>query len=242
MLPTLRSEWGKTWSVRAPLVCLAVTVLLIPATASSLANDFLHGLTIGEAPEGATMPMMDAVGPALLAGEIGFAAFAMLLITSEYSTGEIRSTLRARPGRGTVVAAKCVVSAVCGAVLGAVAGAGAALVTRLVLGGNLAAAPEPYLEVALRAGALMAVVGVLVVAAGTLLRSGTATLAAAFAMLLGTLVLPAEVNRWFPGEAASTFLAGDGDPYPGPVGLLVMALWAAGLLGLSLWTIRRRDA
>ncbi|MUL43894.1 hypothetical protein FZ103_22480 [Streptomonospora sp. PA3] len=242
MLRTLHSEWGKTWSVRAPWICLAATVVLVLATASSLANDFLHGASIGEVPEGATMPLMDAVGPALLLGQVGFAAFAMLLVTSEYSTGEIRSTLRARPDRGTVVAAKGAIAAASGAAVGAVSGAGAALVARLVLGDALAEPPAPYLEVALRSAALLAVAGVLVVAVGTLLRSAAATLSAAFVLLLGTLVLPAGASRWFPGEAASTLLSGDGDPYTAPVGLLVVAAWAAVLLGLALWTIQRRDA
>ncbi|MDA8368305.1 MAG: hypothetical protein M0026_00340 [Nocardiopsaceae bacterium] len=241
MWRTLHSEWGKTWSVRAPWICLLTTVALVVITAMSLANDFVYGISIDEVPADARMPMMDAVGPAVLFGQVAFAAFAMQLVTAEYSTGEIRSTLRGQPDRTTVVAAKSLIAAVCGLAVGAASGTLAAGTTRLILADNLAS-PESYPAVALRCGLLMAVVGILVVAVGALLRNAVATLVTAFAVLIGTLVLPSGLNGWFPGEAGSTFLADDAEPYAGPVGLLVVAVWGVLFLGLGLWSANRRDA
>lgn len=106
MLATLWSEWGKTWSIRSPLICLAGAMALTVATAMTLANDFLHSMRIGETPPDATLLPIDVVTQAVLTGLVVFAAFAMLPVTSEYTTGTIYSTLRAQPQRLRVLPAR----------------------------------------------------------------------------------------------------------------------------------------
>lgn len=242
MWRTLRSEWGKTWSLRAPWICLVATAVLVAVTASSLANDFVYGIGIAERPASARMALMDAVGPALNLGQVAFAAFAMQLVTAEYASGAIRSTLLAQPRRVTLVVAKAAVAGVCGLVVGAGSGVLAAWASRLLLAEHLATGAESFLLVALRSGALMATVGILVVAIGALLRSAVGTLAAASVMLIGTLVVPTALGRWLPGQAGASFLSGAGEPYPGVVGLLVVTAWAVLLLGLGVAVVVRRDA
>src|SRR3978361_635206 len=110
MWRTVGSEWGKTWSVRAPWACLLATAALVLVTATSLANDFVHGVGTGEHPPGAVMPLADAVGPALQFGQLVFATFALQLITAEYSTGSISATLRAQPRRHLVVLSKATIA------------------------------------------------------------------------------------------------------------------------------------
>jgi ABC-2 type transport system permease protein len=95
---TLHSEWGKTWSVRAPLACLIGTGALVLLTAASLANDTMVSIRSGDLPVGTTVPAVDAVGPAVQFGQLAFGAFALQLITAEYATGLIRSTLQVPPG------------------------------------------------------------------------------------------------------------------------------------------------
>lgn len=242
MWRTVSAEWGKTWSVRAPWACLLAAAALVLVTATSLANDFVHGLGTGERPPGATMPLADAVGPAMQFGQLVFATFALQLITAEYSTGSISATLRAQPRRHLVVLSKAAIAAACGLVVGALLGALSDWTSRLVLGDLAATGGQPLVEVAARSGSLLALVAVLVVGLGAVLRSAVGTLAAATVVLLATLALPSSSGRWAPGQAGATWLSGASDPYPAVVGLLVVTVWAAAVLVAALLLVERRDA
>jgi ABC-2 type transport system permease protein len=242
MLRTIWAEWGKTWSVRAPWACLLTAAALVLVTATSLANDFVHGFGTGERPPGATMPLVDAVGPALQFGQLVFATFALQLITAEYSTGSISATLRAQPRRHLVVLSKAAIAAGCGLVVGALLGALSDWASRLVLGDYTATGGQSLVEVAVRSGTLLALVAVLVVGLGAALRSAVGTLAAVTVVLLATLALPSSAGRWAPGQAGATWLAGASDPYPTEVGLLVVTAWAAAALVVALWLVERRDS
>lgn len=242
MWRTLSSEWGKTWSVRAPWACLAATALLVAVTALSLANDFVHGTGTGERPPGATMAVVDAVGPALQLGQVAFAAFALQLVTVEHATGSIRATLQAQPRRHLVLVSKAVVAATCGAVAGAVLGAVSAWGSRLALGTHVAAGGPSLLGVAARSAVLLTLVAVLVVGLGAVLRSAVGTLTASTVLLLATLALPEGIGRWAPGQAGVALVDAGSAQCSTAVGLLVLAAWAGAALAAGLWLMERRDA
>jgi ABC-2 type transport system permease protein len=239
---TLASEWGKTWSVRAPAGCLAGAIALVLVTATSLANDFVHSVDTGQVPPGAALPAVDAVVPALQLGQLAFAAFALQLVTAEYATGAIGATLRAQPRRHLVVLAKAVVAASCGAVAGGALGALAMWSSAAVLGARLDPAGPGTADLAVRAAGMLALVAVLVVGLAAAIRSAVGTLAAAAALLVGTLALPGDVGRWAPGQASAVLLDGRDGPYPPLVGLIVLAAWAAAVLGVGLRVVQRRDS
>ncbi len=240
MSGTLASEWGKTWSVRAPWACLLATVVLVGLTSLSLTNDFVRAVATGEQPEGATMRVVDAVGPALQFGQLAFAAFALQLITAEYSTGLIRATLRAQPRRQLVLGAKAVVAGGTGAVVGAALGAVSAWGSAAVLGNHRAADEPGLVDLAVRSAALAGLVGVLVVGLGAALRSAVGTLAASAALLLGTLALPEGLGRWAPGQAGAVLLeGGTAGSWEWTGGLLVLVVWAGGVLALGSWLMHR---
>jgi ABC-2 type transport system permease protein len=245
MRATLASEWGKTWSVRSPALTLLGGALLTLVVALSLANDFVHGITVGRAPADATMPVPDALAPALLFGTTVFVAFAMLPVTSEYATGSVRSTFLAQPRRGLVLAAKTIVVALGSTVTGALVGAAGLLGTRWVLGDHAAPLDAPALLV-LKAGLLLAAYAVLVAGVACVVRSPAGTLAAGIAVTSGTLFFPERVNAWTPGGAGLRLLAGDTGQYPGAadslVALAVLAAWAAAGYAAGAWLLNRRDA
>src|ERR1700684_2981134 len=105
----LASEFTKVRSVRStywPLAALLIVSIGIGAaiTGGSAAN-FNHNL--------ANKAGFDATQTSLVAffeiGQLIIAVIAALAITSEYSTGMIRTSLTAQPRRGTVYAAKAIV-------------------------------------------------------------------------------------------------------------------------------------
>lgn len=241
MRGTLRAEWGKTWSVRAPSACLVATALVVLVTSSSLANDFIVSVERGELPPGATSPAVDSVLGALQVGQLVIAAFALQLICAEYSTGLVGATLMAQPRRHVVLVAKSMVAALCGATLGVVLGGLAAASSSAILGDRLAPGPSAAL-VAGRTAMLFALVAVLVIGLGAAVRSAVGTLASAAAVLVGTLGLPGAVGRYAPGQAGAALLEGGGDPYPPAVGAVVLAVWAVAAVAAGGWLMHHRDA
>jgi hypothetical protein len=235
----LWSEWGKTWSVRAPWMCLLLTGALTVVTASSLANDFVLSTGDGELPSGARMPVVDALGPALQVGQLALAAFALQLITAEYATGSVRTTLLAQPRRSRLLLTKALVAGSCGAALGAGLGVCCAVLVRVVLGDHLGESGTLPGDAA-RTGALLALVAVLAVGVGAALRSAVGTLSAVAVLLVGTLVVPERLGRWTPGPASAALL-GDGG-WGAVIGLLVLAAWAAAALAVGALAMERRDA
>lgn len=242
MIRALGAEWGKTFSILSPLLCLISTVVLVAVTAASLGNDFVHGLSLGEHPAGTTMRVVDVLGPAVQFGLLTFTAAAMTLITSEYSTGSIRSTFQAQPRRWVVLAGKTLVAVALGVVSGAVAGGLGVAAGSLTLAGHAAPAAESAAVTVARVAALFGVVAVLVVALGAIIRSAVGTLSVGLVLLVGMLAMPPSMSVWTPAGAAGRFVTGDGTDYPSVVGLLIVAGWAAAAYAAASVLLERRDA
>jgi ABC-2 type transport system permease protein len=241
-LLTLRSEWGKTWSVRAPGLCLLTTALVVAITATSLANDFVHSTRTGELPYNARAPLMDSLGPALSFGLLVVAAFAMQLVTTEYASNSIRSTLQAQPRRGRVLGAKAFLAGMVSAVAGVVIATGTAAAVRIVLTPSHQGAMSSYPVVAVHSAVLFGLTAMIAVALGTIVRSAVGTLTACFLLLVGTLALPSSLGRWLPGQAGATLMNADQGPYPTGVAILVLVVWTCLLLCVALWSFLMRDA
>lgn len=112
-LGVLRGEWTKLLSLRSTWWVLASTVVLI--TGISLAVAFSLEAVAADlaAAPGAAAPASGAevVSGGFQLGMLTIAVLGALLITGEYSTGMIRSTLAAVPTRVPVLAAKAIVLA-----------------------------------------------------------------------------------------------------------------------------------
>jgi len=200
-------------------------------------------------------PQGDVTSNILAGGALGsvvFAVLGVLVMTSEYSSGTIRSTLAAIPRRPLVLAAKA-------SVFGAVALAAGELVT---FAGFLAGAavvragvPHPALSqpTVLRAvamsGAYLGLIGLIGLALGAIIRHGAAAIAALLALvfaapLAGLALTPA--GKFLPELIYSNSL-GATKPVCGLslspwAGLGIIAAYAAVLLAVSGWLLARRDA
>ncbi|MFT4287877.1 hypothetical protein [Nocardioides sp.] len=242
MIGALRAEWGKTFSLLSPILCLAATLITVVVTALSLGNDFVRGLDIGEQPAGATANVVDVLGPAVQFGILTFAAFAMVTITAEYSSGSIHSTFQAQPRRALVLAGKSVIGVAIGLLSGTIVGALGLAAGLFALEGHAAALREPGAVTALRVGVLFAVAAILVIAIGVIVRSAVGTLAASLVLLVGMLALPPSVSVWTPAGGAAAFVTADHTDYPSFVGILVVAAWAAAAYVIASVLLQRRDA
>lgn len=197
-------------------------------------------------------------------GQAIVAMLAVLAISTEYSTGMIRTTLTAMPRRLTMLAAKAVILSAVVLVAGAVSVAGSFLAGRYILPGRGFDAAHGFARLSLGSGpTLRAVTGsVLYLALIALLSLGFATAvrdsAAGIAAVLGVLYFfpifaqvvsdphwQRHLKQISPMTSGLTIQATTNlhDLVISPwAGLGVLAAWTAGALllgGLVLW---RRDA
>jgi ABC-2 type transport system permease protein len=127
MRPALHAEWTKIRTVASPLWLLlgmiAATVALSAGAASVV--------TCTSASCGGDLTKLSLVG--VMLGQALAAILAVLVISGEYSSGMIRTTLTAMPHRATLLAAKAVTLTGVVAVAGTTAVLGSLLAGRLIL-------------------------------------------------------------------------------------------------------------
>ena len=208
---TLRSEFTKIRSVRSTYW----TLLLLVAAGVAWSVAYCAG----EASKWPTMSAQDkfgfdpaqssVVGLALL-GQLVIVVLGTLTLTSEYSTGMIRTSLTVMPRRGVLYAAKATVFAAAALAVALVASfasffTGQALLASTHAGATLS---QPNVLRAVIGTALYVVLcGLFAFGLGAILRStaGAMTAAYGFLFLLPQLAkaLPsswyADVDRWLPG-------------------------------------------
>ncbi|MFI5707337.1 ABC transporter permease [Kribbella sp. NPDC051620] len=251
----IASEWTKLWTVRSSWLNLVAAVLLTGLLALqfgfSIAYDH-ENLAPEEVP--ARLPELSAVGgvavSAMTIVQVVVAALAMLLVTSEYATGSIRSTLQWTPVRRNVVLAKAVVLAPVLFLYGLLLGVVASIVGGLAMGQwadwDLATLVVDLLAVA----AYTTLAGVFTAGIAFIIRSTAGTLTAAFLLLI---VVPMMLSQssiralvWLaallPGGAGQNFLAGSTDTLSPTLSFLVLIAWAAAGLLAGTTILNRRDA
>ncbi len=207
----LDAEWTKLRTVRSTvwtLVALVVVSVGITAMISGLAAaDLASGDAGGESPA-------SFVTYGVMFGQVAAAVLGVLVATSEYSSGMIRTTLAAAPRRWSVVAAKALVLGTVLLVLGTVTtvasyAAGNFFLTQEGIGLSL---DDPGVLRALAGGGLyLTMLGLFGFAMGLLLRHTAAAVTVVLALIfvVGNVVMliPGTLGEWLtklmPGNAGS---------------------------------------
>jgi ABC-2 type transport system permease protein len=188
----LRSEWTKLHSLRSTAYTLMVTVLF------GVGVSALISYADGRAYHQAAPIEQSAFDPTAISlngyihAQLGIAVLGVLMLSSEFATGTIHTSLVAVPRRGRMLAAKAAVCSAVVLVAGQAVGFPMFFVGQAVL--KWQEAPhvtlgQPHvLRAVLGTGLYLAVVGVLGVAVGTLVRVTAGGLAV---MATVTLLIPA---------------------------------------------------
>ncbi|WP_062348927.1 ABC transporter permease [Herbidospora yilanensis] len=255
MIAAIRSEWAKTWTTRSTWFTLAAIVGLgaLFAVLFGYAAATEHArLTAAE--QAAYRPAPDfrpLIFVQIAVGYLGLRAF-----TVEHLTGTMALTLTTVPRRGRVLAAKAVVCAGLTLAAGTLTGLIVVFVNRAVLtsrGVPVNPLAEPgMLRVLAGPGLLLALLGLIGLAVGCLVRSTAGALVVTIVMGVFVPATASLYPEWlarlilgyWPITAGLRLLSLDGDPdLPGPVaGLAVTCAWAAILLAAAYAVFRRRDA
>jgi ABC-type transport system involved in multi-copper enzyme maturation permease subunit len=197
-------------------------------------------------------PISTSLAGVLLA-QVAIGVLGVLVISSEYTTGMIRSTFTAAPQRHAVIAAKAVVFGVVAFVVGTLASLIAFLVGQAVLGvhGVDLSSPGATRSV-IGVGLYLGLLGVFAVGLGTIVRRSTGAIAALFGLILVLpgllLTLPATIQdtivKFLPGNAGQAiFATGHEASTLSPwAGLVVFAVYSGAALAISVAVVRQRDA
>jgi ABC-type transport system involved in multi-copper enzyme maturation permease subunit len=250
----LRSEFTKLRSVRSTywtlLILALVTVGLGVVACAGAAS---HANEIGRA---GFDPVRQSLG-GLYLSQLVITVIGALTITSEYSTGMIRTSLTVHPRRGAVFAAKALVFAAVSLVVGLIVCFGSFFIGQAILSGHhlsVSLSDPGVLRAVIGGGLFLALCGMLAFGLGAIMRHTAAAITAAVGLLfvLSILVnfLPQSwqihVDKWMPAIAGSqgwVTKSSPGDHLLGPwAGLGVLGLYAAVALVIGLILFRRRDA
>ena len=262
-----RSEWTKIRSLRSTYWTFLVTAGLT----IGLGSLFALGRTSGHASgrEAITANFNAAGFPfnALFLAQLAIGVLGVLIITSEYSSGMIRTTFTAVPQRGLVLAVKAVIFACVTLVVSVLTTFVTFFASQAILNrGTVTAAPPHHLvkygvslssphalRIVIGAALYMTVCALLGVALGALLRSTAAAITALAGLLF---ILPIMMNflpvswhrdaiaQWLPSNAGMQIIEKVTQPlqFSPWVGLAVFAGWVAVAFVAALVLLRRRDA
>jgi hypothetical protein len=258
LLDVIRSEWLKIRTVRSTFWTLAVVVAVMVGLGVLISWAQVATWDQLSESERQANPV-DGTGTSLaglLFGQLAMVVLGVLAITSEYSTGGIRSTLVAVPRRTRVVVAKVVVVGAITLVVGTVASFLAFFAGQAVLATkdfNDSLGDDQVLRAVFGAGLYLAACALFGLGIGLVIRSTgggiTIAVAALFVVPPLTLLIPGrwgdEVQKYVTSNAgqavADTAASGPTDRLGPWAGYLVFTLWWVGLVAIGTWLLKRRD-
>ncbi|MEO6821637.1 MAG: ABC transporter permease [Candidatus Nanopelagicales bacterium] len=251
----IRSEWTKIWSVRSTMWTLLIGFLLTVGLSALICWGTEANYSQIRPEQRATLDPTSTSLAGLVFGQLALAVFGVLFISSEYSTGGIRTTLTAVPQRLRVLTAKAIVLAVVAVVVGMISSVvafvvGQAFLSRVGIEAHLG---DPGVLRAVVGGGLYLLASAMFgFALGALLRHSAAGISLAIALLLVvpplTNLLPGDWGHWI--EKYFTSNAGQqitsvvpSDDALGPwAGYAVFTLWWLVILVIAGALMARRDA
>jgi ABC-2 type transport system permease protein len=250
---TLRSELTKILSVRSTYwTLLAQVVASIGWAVLFCAGTVSHGAG----------PEFNAARASLAGqvalGELIIVVLGALVITSEYSTGMIRTSLTVMPRRGVLYGAKAIVFAGVTLTVSLVTSFVDFFVGQAILAGkhlNTTLAQPDVLRAVLLSAAIVTVFGLLAYGTGALIRHTagaiTSILGVIFLLPLLGQALPTSwyeaIERWLPGGSALSPVPSSVPPFSHHLfsawgEFAVFSGYAVVLLALGAWSFIRRDA
>ncbi len=257
---TLRSELTKIRSVRSTYWTLIVLVLAgVGWAIAACAGEAAHWAQTAPQDRAGFDPTQASVAGLALLGQLVIVVFGVLVMTSEYSTGMMRTSLAVMPRRGVLFGAKAAVLTAVTLIVALITSFASFLTGQCLLRGThvTASLSQPgVLRAVLAAACYVAVSGLFAFALGAIVRGTAGAITAAYGLLflLPQLAkaLPStwytELVRWLPGGDVVNVVTGtrgvNADQHLFSAGgeLAVFGGYAVILLVVGALLFSRRDA
>ncbi|HLL37761.1 MAG TPA: ABC transporter permease [Streptomyces sp.] len=250
----IRSEWTKIRSVASTVWTLSLAALVTIALGMLIAalskNEF------------GTMNARDRLSfdPTFISfagmslGQLAMIVFGVLVVSNEYSTGMIRTSLAAVPQRGTFLFGKLAVATALALVVGMATSFAAFFLGQAMLGDLRAHLGDPgVLRAVIGGGLYMTLIAMFSMGVAAMLRSPMLSLGILMPFfflisnILGNVGATEKIGRFLPDQAGSKIMqvvvpVDDDTPYGPWGGLGIMALWVVAALAGGYVLLKRRDA
>ncbi|WP_433057368.1 ABC transporter permease [Dactylosporangium sp. CS-033363] len=254
----LRSEWTKLRTVRSTVWSLVAMAGIAIGLMSIIAWAVMRQWdTAGSGSQSylAEHPLDLILSQPLFIAQLVVAVLGVMVISAEYTTGMIRSTLQAQPRRLTVLVAKVLVFAALMLGVGEVLSFGAFFAGKLILSSHVTVSlGDPGVARAvIGAGLYTAMLGLFSLALGAIVRHTAGAITAVLGLILIvsqlTSLLPgswgAHVNAWMPTNAGQLVFEQTvpADALLSPwEGYAVFSGWTVLLLAVAAFLFKTRDA
>ncbi|MGX2994471.1 ABC transporter permease [Streptomyces sp. JNUCC 64] len=250
----LRSEWTKIRSVASTVWTLSLTFVVtvgLGVLISVLARNEFDNLSPGDRLS-FDPTLVSFAGMTL--GQLAMIVFGVLVVSNEYSTGMIRTSLAAVPRRGVFLAGKVTVATALALVVGVLTAFASFFLGQAALGEHRAALSDPgVLRAVIGGGLYMTLIAVFSMGVATMLRSPMLALGILMpfffliSAILGNVSATKKVGQFLPDQAGSKIMEvvrppGDDTPYGPWGGLTIMVVWVVVALLGGYLLLKRRDA
>ncbi|MFI9236711.1 ABC transporter permease [Streptomyces cinnamoneus] len=249
----LASEWTKIKSVRSTVWTLGIAVVVtvaLGALISALSKKDFDNLSVEDKIR-FDPTFLSFAGMGL--GQLALIVFGVLVVSNEYSTGMIRTSLAAVPQRGVFLFSKIIVATLLAFVVAMVTSFVAFFVGQAMLGSHKAHLGDPGVLRAVFGGALyMTLITVFSMGVAAMLRSPMLSLGILMpfffliSAILGNVPATKKVGQYLPDQAGQKVMqvvtAGDDAPYGPWGGFTIMVLWVVAALIGGYVLLKRRDA
>ncbi|MCD7439321.1 ABC transporter permease [Streptomyces lincolnensis] len=253
-IQVVRSEWTKIRSVASTVWTLSLAVvvtiglgMLISALSKNEFDSMSRNDRLSFDPT-----FISFAGMSL--GQLAMIVFGVLVVSNEYSTGMIRTSLAAVPQRGSFLAGKIGVATALSLVVGLATSFVAFFLGQAMLGEHKAAIGDPgVLRAVIGGGLYMTLIAMFSMGVAAMLRSPMLSLGILMPFfflisnILGNVDATKKIGQYLPDQAGSKIMQvvtpiDDDTPYGPWGGLGIMALWVAAALIGGYILLKKRDA
>jgi ABC-type transport system involved in multi-copper enzyme maturation permease subunit len=256
LLPhVMRSEWTKLRSVRSTVWSLIATFGITVGLAAVFSWAYVNQYNQQTLAERLTFDPVARSLSGLFLAQLAIGVLGVLVISSEYGTGLIRTTFTAVPQRRTVLAAKAAVFGIVSLVVSMVSVFVAFLVGQAILSSKNVGASlggPSVLRAVLGAGVYLTFIALLGLGIATILRRTAGAIGALVGLVLVfpllTQALPSPWNhniaKYLPSELGDALFSVHSSPnHFSPAGALALcAVWLVAIYAIATVLISRRDA
>ena len=253
-IQVVRSEWTKIRSVASTVWTLSLAVVVtigLGILISALSKNEFDNMS-REDKLSFDPTFISFAGMSL--GQLAMIVFGVLVVSNEYSTGMIRTSLAAVPQRAEFLFSKIAVATGLSLVVGLATSFVAFFLGQSMLGEYRAEIGDPgVLRAVIGGGLYMALIAMFSMGVAAMLRSPMLSLGILMPFfflisnILGNVGATKKIGRYLPDQAGSRIMqvvtpVDDDTPYGPWGGLGIMVLWVAAALVGGYVLIKKRDA
>jgi ABC-2 type transport system permease protein len=253
-IQVVRSEWTKIRSVASTVWTLSLAVVVTLALGMLIAalskNEFDKMSRNDQLSFDPTFISFAGMG----LGQLAMIVFGVLVVSNEYSTGMIRTSLAAVPQRATFLFSKIAVAAGLSLAVGLVTSFVTFFLGQAMLGDHRAEIGDPgVLRAVIGGGLYMTLIAVFSMGVAAMLRSPMLSLGILMPFfflisnILGNVSATKKIGRYLPDQAGSKIMqvvtpVDDNTPYGPWGGLAIMVLWVVVAVAGGYVLLKKRDA